>query len=97
MKDVAFVFDPVFWAVNFADGRGEITRWAKVTKDVGQAIWVGATKAIITVVVAVLARQKADAAGGANRVLCDGCVTTHTFNGHAIQIRRLHIGVALVA
>ena len=45
MKDIAFVFNPVFGAVDFAYGCGEITGLTKVPKDVGQAIGVWAAEA----------------------------------------------------
>ena len=48
-------------------------------------------------VVAILAREKADATGCADGVLRDGCITAHAFASHAVEVWGLHIGMAFVA
>ena len=97
MEDIAFVFHPVFGAVDLAHRAREITGGAKMPEDIWQAAGVGPAQTVIAVIVGVLPAEEGDAAGCADRVLGDGVFEAAAFARHTVQVRRLRIGMALMA
>ena len=55
--------------MDLADSGGGIARAAEVAEDIGQAAWILSTETVVAVVVAILAGEEGDAAGGADGVL----------------------------
>ena len=57
-----------------------LTVLAEVGEEVGQTVWIGATQAVITVIMAILSRQKRDPARGTNRVLGNGIIKSNALS-----------------
>jgi len=74
VKIIDCILDPIFWTVYFAHCTGHIAVLAEVGKEVRQTVRIGATQAVVPVIVAVLSRQKRDPTRGTNRVLGNGII-----------------------
>ena len=95
-EEVHVILHPVLRAVDLADRAAAVAVPAQVAEQGGQAAGVGTAQAVVAVVVAVLPRQPAGAAGRADRVLGDGVVEPHPFGGEPVEMRGVHVGVPLV-
>ena len=81
MEIIDGILDPVFWTVDLANCTGHVTVLAKVGKEIGQTVRIGATETVVPMVVTVLPRQKRNATRGTDRVLGDGILKSDTFGG----------------
>ena len=64
--------------MDLADSGGGIARAAEMAEDIGQAAWVLSAETVVAVVVAILAGEEGDAAGGAGGILQRGFAAAST-------------------
>ena len=64
--------------MDLADSGGGIARAAEVAEDIGQAAWVLSAETVVAVVMAILAGEEGDAAGGADGILQRGFAAAST-------------------
>jgi hypothetical protein len=94
--DVAIVFHPVLRAVDLADGPGSVAMASEMAEDRRQAVGVGARETVVTMIVGILPRKVTHPARGADGILGNGVIETHTFGRQLVQMRGLYIRMPLV-
>ena len=71
MEDISVILDPILRAVDLADRCRSVAVSSEMSEHIGQTIRVGATQAVVAMVMTILTRQPRDTTGRADRILGD--------------------------